>query len=442
MGLLTGVGHKHINGHKELTKDQNVEQIFTGDVVKDIYIPIVNNNAKEHTLLVNVGDEVKVGTKLAIQEGFLYVPVYSPVSGKIVAKENRYSNIIGRAVPHLKIENDFKYKYDKPLKTTTLETATREDIIALIKEAGIIGQGGAGFPTFIKYEGAKDVDTLIINGCECEPYLTTDYTQGIALADKVVKGIELLLIACEAPVCKLCIKHHKDNPLKDALLKAIEGHEKIQLVEVKDVYPAGWERVLIKMVTGREYDRLPVEAHVVVNNIQTCISVCDALLEGKTIRSRVVTVSGDGVATNKNVEVPVGTPANKIIEHLGGYTDENISLLAGGPMTSKSQMKDEFVIDRQMGGLTVLKFYKVVSEACLNCGSCTLHCPAHLQPVEVVRAVKANDIARIEALNANACIECGMCSGVCPSHIEVTDYMKKAKLKLKIAAAKAAPAKK
>ena len=441
MGLLTSRGSKHITGHKELTKDLEVEKIFKGSVVEKIYIPVVNNNAKEHTILVNEGDEVKVGTKLAIQEGFLYVPIYSPVSGKVVGKENRYSTLVGRAVPHLAIENDFAYTEAEPLETVTLETATREKVVSLIKEAGIIGQGGAGFPTFIKYDGVKDIDTLIINGCECEPYLTTDYTQGQEYADKVVSGIELLLIASAAPVCKLCIKHHKFNPLKDALENAILGHDKIQLVEVKDVYPAGWERTLIKMVTKREYDRLPAECHVIVNNIQTAISVSDALLLGKTIRSRVVTVSGDGVQTNKNVEVPVGTVAHNIIEHLGGYTDENVTLLAGGPMTSKALMKDEFVIERQNGGLTVLKYKKVVSEPCLNCGKCTLNCPAHLQPVEIANAVKANDTDRIIALKADQCIECGMCSFVCPSHIDVTENMRKAKLKLRIAAAKAAPKK-
>ncbi|MDY4788448.1 MAG: RnfABCDGE type electron transport complex subunit C [Bacilli bacterium] len=441
MGILASKGSRHINGHKELTKDVEVEQIFKGEVVKNIYIPVVNNSAKEHTLLVKEGDGVCVGTKLAVQEGFLYVPVYSPVSGKVIGKENRYSNLIGRSVPHLVIENDFKYTEGEKLPTVTLETATRENVVNLIKEAGIIGQGGAGFPTFIKYENVENLQTLIINGCECEPYLTTDYTQGIALANKVVSGTELLLIASGAKQAKICIKHHRNNPLKQALEEAIKGHEKISLFEVKDIYPIGWERVLIKAVTHKEYDRLPSEIGVVVNNLQTAISVSEALLEGKTIRTRVVTISGDGVATNKNVCVPVGTPVNKIVEHLGGYTSEEVSLLAGGPMTSKAQMKDEFVVERQTGGITVLKYHKINAEPCLGCGECTLHCPAHLQPVEIVRAVKADDINRIKALNADKCIECGMCSYSCPSHIDVTEYMRKAKLKLRIAAAKANPKK-
>jgi electron transport complex protein RnfC len=233
----------------------------------------------------------------------------------------------------------------------------------------------------------------------------------------------------------VAIKKGKPH-LHEALVAAFENEENIDVVEVADVYPVGWERVLIRKVLRKEYDRLPNEVGVTVNNIQTAIAAANALLNGNAVTRKTITVSGNAVARVGNFEVPVGTVAGSLIEYLGGYTEENVILLAGGPMTSKGQMNDKFIVERQTGGLTVLKHVEVKSEACLRCGACTNHCPAGLQPVEIKRAVEAKDVDRMIALNADRCIECGLCSFVCPSKIDVTEAMKKAKLQLRIAAMK------
>lgn len=431
MSILASKGCLHIEGHKELTKELGVEVVTAPSVIGKIYVPITGANGKPMTLLVNEGDEVKINTKLGVAPGF-DVPYYSSVSGKVVGQETRFNAVVGRPVPHLVIENDFKDERVS-LPVIDVENATKEELVNALKEAGLVGLGGSGFPTYVKYQ--KDAELILINGCECEPYLTTDQVVSPTKTDLLVKGIKILMKAANANKAMVAIKKGKPH-LHEALVAAFENEENIDVVEVADVYPVGWERVLIRKVLRKEYDRLPNEVGVTVNNIQTAIAAADALLNGNAVTRKTITVSGNAVARVGNFEVPVGTVAGSLIEYLGGYTEENIILLAGGPMTSKGQMNDKFIIERQTGGLTVLKHVEVKSEACLRCGACTNHCPAGLQPVEIKRAVEAKDVDRMIALNADRCIECGLCSFVCPSKIDVTEAMKKAKLQLRIAAMK------
>ena len=431
MSILASKGCLHIDGHKELTKELGIEVVTAESVIGKIYVPITGANGKPMTLLVKEGDEVKVNTKLGVAPGF-DVPYYSSVSGKIIGQETRFNAVVGRPVPHLVIENDFKDE-KVSLPVVDVENATKEELVEALKEAGLVGLGGSGFPTYVKYQ--KDAELVLINGCECEPYLTTDQVVSPTKTDLLVKGVKILMKAANANKAMVAIKKGKPH-LHEALVAAFENEENIEVVEVADVYPVGWERVLIRKVLRKEYDKLPNEVGVVVNNIQTAIAAADALLNGNAVTRKTITVSGNAVARVGNFEVPVGTVAGSLIEYLGGYTEENIILLAGGPMTSKGQMNDKFIIERQTGGLTVLKHVEVKSEACLRCGACTNHCPAGLQPVEIKRAVEAKDVDRMIALNADRCIECGLCSFVCPSKIDVTEAMKKAKLQLRIAAMK------
>lgn len=439
MGLLVSKGSRHIDGNKAFTLHKDIIILEGEPALGKIYLPALQGNGRPIDYTVSEGDVVKKGQRIGLNQGF-YVPVFAPVSGKILAKETRYSASVGRPIPHIVIENDFKYTEAQDLKVYDFASLEKEQIIAAIKEAGIVGLGGAGFPTYIKYEGCKNIEIVLINGCECEPYLTTDYERMIQATDKLMKGMLLLKEASSAKKVYLAIKKGKPE-LKAKLEQEIKNYENIELKLVDDVYPIGWERSLIRAIFKKEYVTLPSEVGVIVNNSQTAIAVAEALLEGKPITQRLVTVSGAAIKNSANVLVPVGTPVDKIIEKLGGYTEENVVLLAGGPMTSKGQMNDKFVIERPMGGLSVLKHVTYHEDPCLRCGECTLNCPARLQPVEIKDAVIAKDLVQIKALKADKCVECGMCSYVCPSNIEVTDYMRKAKLQLRVAAAKAAPRK-
>ncbi len=439
MGLLVSKGSRHIDGNKSYTLHKEIVLVNDKKVFEKIYVPTLQGNGRPIDFTVKEGDQVKRGQKIGLCQGF-FVPVFAPVSGKIIAQETRYNALVGRPIPYIVIENDFQNSFASDLPIYDYEKLEKDQIIAAIKQAGIVGLGGAGFPTYVKYEGCKNIETLLINGCECEPYLTTDYERMIQATDKLFKGINLLMRACGAKVAYLAIKKGKPE-LKAKLEEAIKNNPGVELKLVDDVYPIGWERTLVRAVIKKEYNLLPSEIGVIVNNSQTTIAVAEALLEGKPITERLVTVSGAGIKNSANVVVPVGTPVEKIVEFLGGYTEENVVLLTGGPMTSKGQMNDKFVIEKQMGGLTVLKHETYVEDPCLRCGECTLNCPARLQPVEIKDAVIAKDLDRIRALKADKCVECGMCSYVCPSRIEVTEYMRKAKLQLRVAAAKAAPKK-
>ena len=379
-------------------------------------------------------DTVKVGTKLAIRKDF-GIPVYSPVSGKIISKEMRYHSVVGRPVQHLVIENDFKdVMLENALKKVSLE-ASRQEIIDAIKEAGIVGLGGAGFPTYVKYNKAEGIHTVLINGIECEPYLTTDYRTMKDKCELMLKGIQYLLKAANAQLAVFAIKKGKIE-LSEKISQVLPNYPNVKLVEVPDVYPMGWERTLIHQVFKKDYNALPSEIGIIVNNAQTAIAVADALMNGHPITHRVVTVSGDAIAKPANVVVPVGTVAGAIIKELGGYTKEEVNVMAGGPMTSKALMNDSFTILHATGGISVIERKVIKTEPCLRCGSCIAHCPASIQPVNIMDAVKAKNNDRLEALETNRCIECGLCSYVCPAKIEVTDFVKKGKLQLRIAAMK------
>lgn len=430
MGLFTNRGGLKIDGHKNLTSQLKVEQVQDLKVIGKLYIPKTYAVGRDLTFEVAVGDEIKVGQKIGFGGPF-YVPVFSPVSGKVVAEEQRYSAAMGRPITHLVLENDGKYTRAPKLKLVDFENASRQEIIELIKNAGIIGLGGAGFPTYVKYDNVKDLHTLIINTVECEPYLTTDYHGVKNNMDLFVKGIQLLKRAADAKQIIIAIKKGKKD-LTNKIKESVAKYDYIQVKEVPDVYPMGWERTLIRSIMKKDYKKLPSEIGVVVNNATTAIAVGEALIEGNPILSRIVTVSGNAIKRPALLELPIFTLAQNIVNYVGGYTEENVVLLAGGPMTSKSQMNDTFSLERHHGALTVIKHVENVALPCLRCGKCTLNCPAGLQPVEIKIAMENKDLKRLEELRANDCVECGLCSYVCPSKIEVTEAVRKGKMQLKI----------
>ena len=438
MGIFSSRGKRHLDGHKDLTHHD--EFIDIRGSVKNIYIPLVLPNRKEIELMVKEGDSVKVGTRIGTRNDF-YVPIYSPISGVVKGTVSRFDAINGRPVNHLVIENDFEYtKEEGVLKTVTLESS-QEEIFAAIKEAGLVGLGGAGFPTYVKYGKPDGIHSLLVNAVECEPYLTTDYHSIKNDAEYLLKGAQILVKALGADQAVIAFKVNKED-MKAKILELLPNYENVKIVEVPDAYPMGWERTLVRQVFKKEYNALPSEAGVVVNNAQTVISLGHALLDGEPLHHRLVTVSGDGVVNPNNVICPIWTPANEVIEACGGYVDADINLIPGGPMCGKAVLKDEFALAPQMGSLTVLKAVKYEQQACLRCGECTMNCPSGLQPVEIQIAVKKGDVERMLALKAKSCVECGMCSYVCPSHIDVVENMRKAKLQIRVKETKDAMANK
>lgn len=426
--IISSKGKKHIKGFKELTAHKEVIDFRQEkDVCNEVCFPVVAPNGKDMEVLVKVNEAIKLGTVLCKRTDF-YVPIYSSVSGKVKEIRSMYNSAIGKNCDHIIVENDFKYE-EKLLKKIDYKNSDKEQILNAIKEAGIVGMGGAGFPTYVKYSSNAVINSLLVNAVECEPYLTTDYVTIKDNVNYLLNGCEILMKLSEAKEAVIAFKNNKRD-LKELLDKELVNYPNIRIELVKDKYPMGWEKALVKSVFKKDYEKLPSEIGVVVNNAQTVISVAKALMEGKIISSRVITVSGDAV-NPMNVIVPIGTLAKNILNRCG-YTKENVCVLAGGPMTSKSNISDEFVIQTNMGALTVMEKKVYETLPCLRCGKCIENCPAGIQPIQIKNAFDNKDIKELQAFECSKCVECGMCSFVCPSKIELTDAIRKAKMYLRV----------
>ncbi len=427
MTILSGRGRAKLDGQKGLTKDKPIMEIDTPDIV---YIPLVIGSATQFDILVKEGDEVKIGTRLAVRKD-MYVPIYSPVCGTVKGFEKRI-HVSGRPQNHIVIENNHEMDVVKVLDIENPDQMDSTEIVEAIKELGLVGLGGSGFPTYVKYDNPTNIQTLIINGVECEPLLTSDHMCMLRDSKALLDGTQFMLKASKANKALIAIKKNKPD-LLEVLKKEAEKYSNIDIVEVPDSYPMGWERVLVRQLLKKEYDRFPSEIGAIVSNASTAIALSKGIREGQPITKRVVTFSGDGFKNPVNVEVSVGTPVNYIVEKIGGYADADQGIiLSGGPMMGKSIMNDQFVICSYHNGISCLIKKEERTLACLKCGSCTLHCPSRLQPVKIMDAEKTANVDQLEKLDVMRCIECGMCSYICPSKIEVTDFVAKAKRRMNL----------
>ncbi|WP_312654423.1 RnfABCDGE type electron transport complex subunit C [Proteiniclasticum sp.] len=427
MSILIGPMKLHLNGHKELTNHGEVKNIVAG---KKVYIPLMACT----DILVNAGDYVKAGTMLAKRNDHFTVPIFSSVSGKVLGIEE-LDHSTGRMIEHLVIENDGKFDFEKPFEPMDAETASVEELVNFMMNAGIVGCGGAGFPSYVKYRGAKGIHTLLINAVECEPYITADYRIIDNQVEDLIYGTKAMLKMSGAKEALIAIKKTKKD-LIDKVREALKGQDQMKVTEVPDQYPMGWERTLIYEVFKKRYDKLPGEIGVIVNNATTAIAFSEALKYGRPIMEKICTISGDGLKSPSNVRVPVGVSVKDIVEQIGGYAAEEVRVIGGGPMMGRTQTTDEVVITTSSNAITVLKPEPVDTIACLRCGRCNDHCPAGILPVRINNAEEAGDIKMLTKLRADQCIECGMCTYVCPSKIEVTEGVRRGKALLRAAAQK------
>ena len=423
MSLFTGPMHRHLDGHKDLTLTVEVNTSIDPEYV---YIPLSNGKCEP---CVKVGDEVKVGTKVAERNDHFRLPFFSSVSGKVTAIEKRMTSGLTPA-DHLVIQNDHKYEKVRPFEPLDYEAASWQELHAFCQDSGMLGLGGAGFPTYVKYANPENVDLLIINAVECEPYLTADYKNIEENGELLKTGV--LAFHKLSKAAKACIAIKEDKVQQISHLKELFAGTAIEVRPVKDLYPMGWERTIVYALTKKHYDKLPIEAGCIVTNAATAIAFGNALVNGMPITEKYVTVAGDGVGKPQNVRVPVGTTAHDIVMACGGYTAEDVLLIAGGPMMGKTITTDVFAIAPQNNGLTVLVNEEIDEVPCLRCGRCTEACPAGLEPVRIANAVKTNDTALLNKLHTLDCIECGLCTYVCPSKIAVTENVRRGKRTLQM----------
>lgn len=415
MNILTSIGRKHLNGHKGLTAEKKVVR-YDPDYV---YISATDNKGVELQDILPVGSKVKCQTVLGKRADF-GIPVLSSVSGEIVEIKKVFNKSLLRPANYFVIKNDKKYETEKSEPVT--KDLTKEELAKFLQDHGYTGMGGAAFPTFIKYKTDAKIDHILINDVECEPYLTTDYAATFEEMENVIYAAEKLANTMGVKDVVIAIKKTKAKAIEH-INNCLKDHPLIRLVCVKDVYPAGYERTLIKMIFHKEYKALPSEVGIIVNNFQTMAWIGSTLRTGVRPTSRIYTFSGEALKEPQNVLAPSGTLINEIIDNVCGLKATKYTILSGGPMMGRPLRQSDIPLAEADSGVTVLPLAQLeVGKAvpCLRCGICVDHCPMYLQPVLMFQALKRNDYNAANKLGILSCVECGLCSAVCPSHIELT----------------------
>ncbi len=407
-----------IDKHK-LTNDK----LLVYNKPKKVYIPLISGNDTNITILVKKGEYVYKGSIIGKRKGDFRIPIHSSVSGTVLDFEEK-TCFNGEKVKCVVIENDFKEKIEQKLSVKrSINKYTKEEFLNLLMENGIVGLGGAGFPTYVKYE-PKNINTLIINAVECEPYITADHILAKQKCEEILEAIDAILEINKIKEAIIAIK--KENvELKQTFDNYIGTYLKIKIKLVPNVYPMGWERKLIKEVTHKEYDKYPIEEGIVVNNISTIYAIYEALKYNKPLIERIITFSGENLQDKRNVLVKIGTPVSEVLEQL--KVKENSVIVAGGPMMGKKV--EDLVVSANMNCILALENKIDIPTICLKCGKCVEVCPSKLSPVLIMRTKvkKDKDINKLKKLHPEKCIECGLCSYICPANLLVRERVKDAK---------------
>lgn len=404
-------------GHKELSLQLDVNTFLKPEY---IYIPLTEGGSPCEAK-VEVGDKVNVGQVVAMRSGRFGLPLHSSVSGEVTSVTKKMWHSSGMMVPCIEIKNDFAETMDASIRPNDVASLTGEDIVRIARDCGIVGLGGSGFPSYVKY-GASGITTVVVNAAECEPFLTADYTLVKTETAKLIRGIRYVMKATQATKAYIAIKKNKVAAI-EILNNALEGIDDIEVFLLKDVYPAGWEKYIIQHIMKKTYKALPSEVGAVVNNVATLVALSEAVEENMPLVKKLVTFTGKGLTAPQNVFVKIGALTNDVIEYIGGYVaDTECVFVPGGLMTGKALMFDSMVINRSLGSVIVLpKEKQAPALPCMGCGKCCDVCPVFLSPIEIKRALDAKDNAKLAELRAEKCIACGLCSFICPSRIELTD---------------------
>ncbi|HHX49310.1 MAG TPA: electron transport complex subunit RsxC [Clostridiales bacterium] len=403
-------GGIHPKDMKELAKDSAFEEMPTG---AKVYIPLVQHIGAPCTPSVQVGDYVKVGQNIGLANGYVSANIHSSVSGKVLGFEAR-ENAAGKRVRHIVIEND--YKYDEVF-FEPLENPTKEEIILRCKEAGIVGMGGATFPTHVKLEPKTPIKALIINGSECEPYITTDYRLMLEKPVEILKGVDLVKKALDTKQVFFGIESNKGEAIKNIIKHATD--EQLSVFELKTKYPQGGEKQLIYALTKESVPNggLPSDIGYIVLNVSTCLALYEAVCLGKSSYSRYLTVSGKGIKRPANLHVRIGVPYEEVVEYLGG-TNEFVKIISGGPMMGVSMHNLKTVVSKGSSAILLLtekEIRDVSPTPCIGCGRCARACPMNLMPMLIDDFILHNRVDDAKAYYAMSCIECGCCAYVCPA---------------------------
>lgn len=426
MARLTFAGGVHPYDGKDLSKSKRIKDY---DPTGDMVYPLSQHIGAPAEAVVAKGDEVLVGQLIAKAGGFVSAPIYSTVSGKVKAVEPRRV-VTGEEKMSIVIENDGEYNEINWPEPPQYETLSREDKIKVIADAGIIGMGGAGFPTAVKLSPKEPdkIDYVIVNCAECEPYLTSDYRKMLEEPDKLIGGLNILLSLFDNARGILAVEDNKPDCI-NKLRKLTKDEPKITVKALKTKYPQGSERHLIYATTGRAINSsmLPADAGCVVNNVDTVIAVYNAIIEGRPLMYRIVTVTGDAIVNPCNFRVRIGTNYAELIEAAGGFKSEPAKIISGGPMMGFAMFDLNVPITKASSALLCMTRDEVSEyepSACINCGKCVEVCPGRVVPKMLAECADRGDEESFVKLEGLECCECGCCSYICPAKRPLTQSIK------------------
>lgn len=426
-------GGIHPPTSKEMTKDKPIKIL---GAPSKVVIPLKQHIGAVCDPVVKIGDKVKKGQLIGESSAFVSAPVHSSVSGT-VTDICLYDHPSGVKTPAIIIENDGLDEYDESIKPYgDYAKLSASEIVEAMKKAGMVGMGGATFPTHVKFSPPPDkkIDTLIINGAECEPYLTSDHREMLEKPRGVVDGVRIMLKVLGLPKGYIAVEDNKTDAA-NALKMAAGNDPSIEIVILKTKYPQGSEKQLIKVITGREVPsgKLPSDVGTLVSNIDTCIAISEVMARGVPLIRRVITVSGSGVNNPGNFSVAIGTSFREVFEAAGGLKDDVKKVIMGGPMMGQAQYSLDAPVIKGTSGLIALTGREVQlynEMPCVRCGKCSRGCPMKLSPIYLALYSRNKNFEQMERYHITDCIECGSCSFVCPSKRNPVQYIRTGKVLL------------
>ena len=426
MAFLTFKGGVHPYDGKELSKEKPIVDFIPG---KELVYPLSQHIGAPARPVVQKGDHVLAGQMIAEAGGFVSAPIHASVSGTVTGIK-RVLNNVGNKVDAIIIENDGQYESIPEEKTESLDSLSKEEILNRIRQGGVVGMGGAGFPTHVKLspKEPEKIDYILVNGAECEPYLTSDYRRLLEQPEYVIGGLKCILKLFDHAKGCICIEDNKPDCIS-LMQELVRNESRIEVMPLKTKYPQGAERCLIYAVTGREINSsmLPADAGCVVDNVDTVCAVYRAVMEGHPVTDRIVTVTGDGITQPGNFRVKTGTSFAELIEAAGGLKEPVEKIISGGPMMGFAMYDYHVPVVKTSSAILCMKKDPVTEAeetACINCGRCVSGGPAHLVPSRLATYSEEGQEERFVKNNGMECVECGCCSFICPAKRHLTQSIR------------------
>jgi electron transport complex protein RnfC len=427
---LTFKGGIHPPDSKELSKDRAIRR---ARAPKQVVIPLSQHIGAPCKPSVEIGQRVKVGEVVGTPEGFVSAPVHSSVSGKVISISD-YPGVTGRMVPSVVIENDFLEEWIPLSDRADYQSLLLDQLKHMVKDAGIVGMGGAAFPTHVKLSppAEKPIDVLIINGAECEPYLTADYRLMLQNAREIIEGAKIIMMILGVKKIYIGIEDNKPDAI-EVMTKAAASEPEITVLGLDVKYPQGAEKMLIKAALNRKVPRrgLPMDVGVLVQNISTTMAVYEAVRYGKPLVERVITVSGEAINYPANLIVKIGTLISDIIDECGGFKTAAAKVIAGGPMMGFALSDLNVPVTKGTSGILVLPADGLAHADefgnCIRCGRCIEVCPMGLMPSMLSITSEKGFYEMSKEYNLFDCFECGSCTYVCPSKRPIVQLVRLAK---------------